>query len=205
MGRQVSKSEFESYRSRALDRWCQFQGLFLAYTSAYETCRKYSSTMSWATAILAILTAALALLQAVDQDQLVRLGTVVLGLFTGATGILKQTFKWDERATRHRDLLVEIRDGRAQIRRSLERMSEGRIEDEDETLLARMDSLLQQLMTKSELQLMDAWDAAASGSREYTNLEAMPFRSSTANEPEAGPPTPASEAPAQGINRIVRG
>jgi len=183
-----------------MSRWCEFECLRLAYNVEYARCRRFSSALSWATAIFAILTATMAVWQDLGGGELASKGTVVLGLFTGAAGILKQTFKWDEKANAHRETLAKVRDGMTSIGLWIERLAEGHMEDD--AFLERMGSAFNTIMSNSEFQSLDSWEAAASDSAKRKDLDGIPFRPVAA---VAAAPEPVSEAPAEGVVRMVRG
>lgn len=203
MARAISESDFNRYREQAVQRWLTLEAFRIGQNSFYETSRKYSRWSTIATVVLAVATAILSALQNIDtlQETLI-VWTTIVGAATGVIGVVKQQVDWDKKAEKHRQGLTGARTGLSQIRLWVESLAEGKIEEEEEALLAAIDGQYNTLLNNSDHQDYSAWKGEANENlthQRLTEIVFSPMRETAVTQ------APQTEAASEGIQRVVRG
>ncbi len=203
MARAISELDFKRYREQAIQRWLTLEEFRIGQNSFYENCRRYSKIATIATVVLAVATALLSALQNIDelQHSLVTWTTIV-GAATGIVGVVKQQVDWDKKAEKHRQNMTGARAGLSQIRLWIESLAEGKIEEEEEALLATIDGQYNALLNNSDHQDYDAWKPNAAENLKHQRLSEIVF---APIQEVPAPRPPQTEAASEGIRRVVRG
>lgn len=209
MARRVTQDSFESYRSQALQRWKKFECVRLAYVGLYQRSKKRADQLVWVTVGLAITTAMLSILQPFVTHATLSVATAIVGGLTGASGIFKQAFKWDDKLKAQRDILSQSRLGLTRIRQFIEGLAGGEIREEDEACLSLLDASLESILKASEVQDLKGYHSTAEENLSREALMDIAFHSIITDEmrPQENAPMsePAGEAVAPDIGKIERG
>ena len=205
MARAISRTDFDRYREQAVQRWLKLEAFRIGENTFYETCRKYASWSTIATIGLAIATAILSALQNIESlQQSLVIWTTIVGAATGVVGVVKQQIDWDKKAEKHRKNMAGARTDLTQIRLWIEGLAEGKIEEEDEALLASIDSQYDTLVSDSEQQDYKDWRGDAAENLKHQRLTEIVF-APTQEAPAPQPHPPQTEAASEGIRRVMRG